>query len=301
MVGRVVPPDPAPGQSRSLVGALPVDSLGFGKHLPAEAIHHQNPVFPVKGNPVLPRLRAAAHAQGVFPDHAEMGKAPSHLLGVGSFHGVVRIGEFSSGGKGRNRGLDVHSPVGDVDHVGPPVGHQAPRVVPVPAEGEMEPVGVEGPLPGRAQPQVVVHPVRRGAVRRHWRGRLPIQIGPGPGQTNSPKLAGFHVLDGLRELGGAPLLGPHLDHPLIEASGSDHDSTLLNSQREWFLDVNVLSGLTGHDRLEGMPVIGRGHDNGIQLLQVQDLPEVPGLQGRGAGGGLNGTQRFPGLFVVHVA
>lgn len=50
-----------------------------------------------------------------------------------------------------------------------------------------------------------------------------------------------------------------------------------------------------------MPVIRRGYDDGIQILQVQNLAKVPGLQGRNASGGLNRTQRLPGLFIVHVA
>ena len=155
--------------------------------------------------------------------------------------------------------------------------------------------------PGRPQPQVVVHPGGRGAVGSLGGSSLPIQIGPGPNQANPAKLAGLHILHRLSELRGAPLLGPDLDHSLVEASSPDHGSPLLNGQGEWLLDVDILAGLTGRHTLEGMPVVGCGHDDGIELLQVKDLAKVPGLQGRGTGGGFNRTQCLPGLSIVHVA
>ena len=72
---------------------------------------------------------------------------------------------------------------------------------------------------------------------------------------------------------------------------------LLNRQGEWFLYVDILAGLTGRHTLEGMPVIGCSHDDGIQLLQVQDPAEVPGLQRLGTAGGVSQPNATPSPFV----
>ena len=41
-----------------------------------------------------------------------------------------------------------------------------------------------------------------------------------------------------------------------------------------FLHVDVLAGLTGEDGSQGMPVVGRAHDDRIHALVVQHAAEV---------------------------
>src|SRR4051794_5391851 len=77
---------------------LLVNSIGFGVNLPSGSVHYQKSVFAVKGHTVLTGLGPAPNAEGVFPDHAELGISPQNLLGIGCFHGVVRVTELSSDG-----------------------------------------------------------------------------------------------------------------------------------------------------------------------------------------------------------
>ena len=107
---------------------------------------------------------------------------------------------------------------------------------------------------------------------RHFPFR--VQVGPGPYQTDLAQLATLDVLHGIRKVGGAPLLGPHLDHPIVLAGGVDHDPTLVDGQCKWLLHIHVLARLAGHDGRDGMPVIGSGYDNRIQIGPIQEPTKI---------------------------
>ncbi len=76
-----------------------------------------------------------------------------------------------------------------------------------------------------------------------------------------------------------PLLGSHLDDPLAPASDIDHPSSFTHKQTQWFLDVDILTGCTGHHGHQGVPVVGGRDDDRIDVAIVEQGPEVAILSG----------------------
>ena len=107
---------------------------------------------------------------GTLPDRRGVSQImlkPSHSQSACCVSGV----SSASSGKPNLPPTDVadrrfhpHRPVGDVDHVRAPVGHQAAGIVVEPAEVEVEAVPVERPLRRGAEPHVVIDRRRRLAV-----------------------------------------------------------------------------------------------------------------------------------------
>ena len=60
------------------------------------------------------------------------------------------------------------------------------------------------------------------------------------------------------------MLARHLGHPLA----------FVNEERHRLLDVNVFAGRAGHHGHHGVPMVGRGDDNGLDVLIVEQLAKV---------------------------
>jgi len=69
-------------------------------------------------------------------------------------------------------------------------------------------------------------------------------------------------------------LRTYLQDPLVSANKIDQHAAFVNPQREWFLGVDVLAGKAGVDT--GQHALKRlgGHDDGIDVLALQELAMV---------------------------
>ena len=56
--------------------------------------------------------------------------------------------------------------------------------------------------------------------------------------------------------------------------GLDHLAALVNGHGQGLLHVDVLARLAGLDRLDGVPVVGRGDDHGVDVLAVEHAAKV---------------------------
>ena len=104
-------------------------------------------------------------------------------------------------------------------------------------------------------------------------------------------------------MGRAPPLGAHLHYPIVLASRGNHRLPLGHVHADGLLNVHVGSGLDRGDGGQSMPVIGRAHDDDIQVLSRQHLPII-GERPRLLPGGLPGGGHLGGLgqhLPVHVA
>jgi len=84
-------------------------------------------------------------------------------------------------------------------------------------------------------------------------------------------------VDQLAEFGIEPArapLGADLDHAIGLAGGLDDPATLADGHRERLFDIDILACLAGHDRPDGVPVVGSGHDDGVHVVAVEDFAEV---------------------------
>ena len=87
---------------------------------------------------------------------------------------------------------------------------------------------------------------------------------------------------------------------LVLPGRGDHRLALGDVVADRLLDVDVLAGQNGVDRGQGMPVVGRGDDDRVEVLAVEHRPIVAGGLGRIALLLLDPLGRFAGMTVVDV-
>jgi hypothetical protein len=144
-------------------------------------------------------------------------------------------------------------------------------------------LGIERPLRRWPQPKVVVHPGGSIAVGRIADGsptpaaNLLARTIPDVPHPRPRDLAQFAALD--ERHGFLVVLAPALlranlhDAPRLRRCRDD-GTPLGDGVRQRLLDVDILPGGAGHDGGQCMPVIRRGHDDGIHVLPFEHMPEV---------------------------
>jgi hypothetical protein len=73
---------------------------------------------------------------------------------------------------------------------------------------------------------------------------------------------------------GTPPLRANLDDALVFARRVPHPLAFLDRLGKRLFDVDIFAGLACKDGLDGMPVVWRGDDHGIDVLVIQHLSEV---------------------------
>ena len=81
-------------------------------------------------------------------------------------------------------------------------------------------------------------------------------------------------LDGLLHRRPAAVHRPDLHHLLVARRRLDHLAAFPHGVRRRLLDEHVLAGLEPPDGGERVPVIGRGDDDGVDVLVVEDAAQV---------------------------
>ena len=149
-----------------------------------------------------------------------------------------------------------------------------PRVVPEVPPVEREAVGVERPLRGGAEPEVVV------AARRAGRASGGLAQAAAVGGHPDPRLADLaqharadDLDDPVIVLAGVDQVA-HLGDALGLLGRVDHRPALGDPVRQRLLAIDVLAGLAGEDGRDRVPVVGRGDDDGVDVLAVEHLAEV---------------------------
>ena len=111
-------------------------------------------------------------------------------------------------------------------------------------------------------------------------GTLPIPFGrhvvgqAGPGDGHLADRARLHQLGELGIELRRPPLRAHLHDPVVPPGRLDHPPAFADREREGLLDVDILARVARHDRLDGMPVVGRGDDHRVDVLLVEDAAEI---------------------------
>src|SRR5207253_10587248 len=73
--------------------------------------------------------------------------------------------------------------------------------------------------------------------------------------------------------GLATTLRAVLDDAVVLAGRLERDRAFMDVVAGRLLDVDVLAGLAGPDRHEGVPVVGRRDGDGVKVLVVERLPD----------------------------
>jgi len=130
-------------------------------------------------------------------------------------------------------------------------------------------------LRGGTAPEVEVNASRDGLGGVHLADGAAGLVAGAVDGDDFAKLAGLHEFHGLAnaDTGGAAL-GAGLDDLLVFAGGVHELAAFPDVVGDGFLDVNILARLHGPDGSEGMPVIGRGDGDDVDVLVFEHLPDV---------------------------
>ena len=167
-------------------------------------------------------------------------------------------------------------------------------------------VAVVTPQPRRPQPAVPVQSGRRIAVRDDRAGIAADDTGKHPIHVHVQHFAQAAARDVIPRRNGvrrAAVLKPGLNDPLVLAGRFDHLAAFPDRQRDVLLDIHVLAGLAGPNSRQRVPLFGRGDDNALHLLVVQNRAEinhVPACRGLQFGQFSHGRFSAGILDVAHV-
>ena len=65
-----------------------------------------------------------------------------------------------------------------------------------------------------------------------------------------------------------------LDDPVVLSRGANHLATFPESMGAGFLDIDVLTGLTGPDGHQGVPVVRSRDGDGVNRLILEELADI---------------------------
>lgn len=189
----------------------------------------------------------------------------------------------------------IHSPAGDVELVWSLVADVAAAVIPVPVPVVVKSVAVEGSFGGTAEPEVVVDflkvvsvvvghllaidgdieilAVGDGAIRifSDRVARFEAQTACHIDLADSAVVEEFHCLSDITD--GAVMKASG-DDTVIPAGGFDHFSAFPDVVRAGLFDKDVLSSLAGPYGGKGVPVVGGGDDDCVNVFVIEGLAQV---------------------------
>ena len=195
-------------------------------------------------------------------------------VGVGRLAAVVETQSAADAHGARGRPVLSQGPAAHIDDVDAVVPHLAVAGVPEPVPLVVQLLAHERLLGGRAAPEVVIH----GARWRRGRFDRPDTVA-GPvnqrvGEADGPELAAAEAVEHPAEERARPVLGADLDHAAELAGRRHHLLPFPQVVRERLLDVDVLAGLAGPDRRQGVPVVRQGDEHRVDALVVEDFAGV---------------------------
>ena len=89
--------------------------------------------------------------------------------------------------------------------------------------------------------------------------------------THFARLNIFFRLVGIR---GSSRLHTYLDDPLILSCRLDHFPAFPDVMRHRFFHIDILTGLTGHNRAQPVPVVGCSVNQGINTVVIKDFSKI---------------------------
>src|SRR5260221_5792 len=162
-----------------------------------------------------------------------------------------------------------------IEPVGPEIRDPSARIVPEPPVGAEEAPPVEGNGGGRPQ-------VEAPMEARRWIGvrcpAYPVGIDvleiPDPNVADLAEGAALDDRLHLPVMGCGAVLGPVLNDALRPLRRLHDGPALLDVVGEGLLDVGVLPGLACRDGEDAVPVIGRRHQDRVDVLLIENRTEI---------------------------
>ena len=170
--------------------------------------------------------------------------------------------------------LLAESPAGLVEFVGVLVAEVAVAcdMVPVPVVMEFLAGGHLGW--SRSRPEIEVEAGRNRGGRIDQPDARTVAVADGPCDFDVADLAALHEVERLSHAGHAAALHAHLTHASELPRPLRHHAALLHVVAAGLFHVDILARLHGPDGHQGVPVVGRGDRDGVDVLAVEQAADV---------------------------
>src|SRR4051812_43146918 len=214
---------------------------------------------------------------GGRPVHNTVGPGHNRVVG-GDGAGVGRllvvvIAELGAGGGDVRGVVDAEGPAADIDRMNAVIAELAvspvPEIVPV-VRNDVIAIGLGD---GSALPEVVVERGGRGRFVAVADRRPIVEVG-GAGVEDSAYCAALHLFDHLAVHWITSPLQADLNHAVRGARGGDHTLAFVGGVAGGLFAVNVFSSGAREDRGRGVPMVGGGADEGVDVFVVERAAEV---------------------------
>ncbi len=193
--------------------------------------------------------------------------------------GVFRIAAAANGNRSIGLSIELQRPVADIDVVGTPIGQLAARVLVPPAELIVA-VGVAATLAVLAgqvpvvdfgcgsEPAIPVEFLRHIDDRNRWARRRTTNRCLKAIDFAKPTLGNDgHRLD--EQVERASLLRAHLNNTVGVLLYLANQLAFVDRQGQWLLAVDVFAGQHRFHQRLGVPVVGRGNMNDVDVITIQ--------------------------------
>ena len=170
--------------------------------------------------------------------------------------------------------LLAQAPAGLVELVGILVAEIAVAGEAVPVPVVVEALAVGNDVRGGPGPEIEVEPRGNRSRRVDQPDARPPLVAQRVGHLHRADLPTLHEVDRVSHPGHAAALRAHLAHPPELAGPLRHHASFLDGVTQGLLDVDVLAGLHRPDAHEGVPVVGRGDRDDVDVLAVEDAADV---------------------------
>ena len=138
----------------------------------------------------------------------------------------------------------------------------------------VEALAVGHDVGGGPSPEIEVEPGGHRCRRVDQPDARPPLVAQRVGHLHCSDLPALHEVDRVAHPGHATALCTHLAHPPELAGPLRHHAPFLDGVTARLLDVDVLAGLHRPDAHEGVPVVGRGDRDDVDVLAVEDAADV---------------------------
>src|ERR1017187_4561710 len=152
-----------------------------------------------------------------------------------------------------------------------PVCHQAPGIIPEPAEIKMKTALVETADWPRSKPHGIIHACRRQCIRNNKSGLHPSLVTPNFYGSYISQHTALYIINGVFKMLLAALPLPALYCFIIPFLCGYHRSAFPNGIANRFFTIHILPCRTGIHHYQGMPMVGCADNHNIYVFIVEQL------------------------------
>ncbi len=173
----------------------------------------------------------------------------------------------------RHTGI-VHDKAGIIDLMGTQIAHVSVSGVPEPVPVIMQVFAHQRFQGRRAGPEIIIDIFRDFLRAFHFANSFPEFIPDTMNPLNISEMTFADILYRIPKAGIRAILCAGLYNSAVFLCRFHNFTPFPDIVRDGFLHIYILSGLAGPDGHQGMPVIGRSDNDGIDIFIIQQMADI---------------------------